>query len=101
MIFTVHYLKTIPFTYIILASNEYPVGVWSVCWTHQLRSRLAVALVPGSAVSAQEGQGREPVVVEKADDHHHHYHHNHQDNYYLNKLQFSCRQEEGFEDRKR
>lgn len=45
----------------------------------------------GVAESAEEGQGRQPVMVEQADDHDDHEGHHQQDNYYLNKLQFSCR----------
>lgn len=55
---------------------------------NQLCSLVAAAWGASLAVSAEEGQGGQPIVVQKADDHNHHHHHNHQDNYYLNKLQF-------------
>lgn len=56
--------------------------------TYRLHALLSSS---GLAVACEEGPGRQPIVVQQTDDHNYHYSHHHNYDYYLNKLQFSCK----------
>lgn len=63
---------------------------WGAAMSYRLQR---VLLPPGLAQPAHQGPCREFIVVQKTDNHHHHNHHHHDYDYYLHKLQFSCRED--------